>query len=65
MTLSINPRNEIYRIAMGRRKQAAQITTLRKQDGALTTNLHGTLIHMLQQKTIKITILNTISSSGY
>jgi hypothetical protein len=48
MTSSINPWNEIYRIAAGRRRQVAQITTLRKQEGTLTTNLHGTLIHMLR-----------------
>ena len=50
-TSSINPWNEIYRIAAGRRKQAAQITTLRKKDGMLTTNLHGTLVHMLRNFT--------------
>jgi hypothetical protein len=51
MTSTTNPWNEIYRIVAGRRKQAAQITTLRKQDGTLTTNLHGTLLHMLRNFT--------------
>jgi len=68
MTSSINPWNEIYRIAVERMKQAAQITTLRKQDGTLTTNLHGTLMHRLRNFTpeeIKMMILNTTSSSGH
>jgi len=47
MTSTTNPWNEIYRIAAGRRKQAVQITMLRKQDGTLTNNLHETLTHML------------------
>jgi len=51
MTLTTNPWNETYKIAAGSRKQAAQITTLRKQDGTLTTNLHKTLMHMLQNFT--------------
>jgi hypothetical protein len=40
----------MYRIAMGGKKQAVQITTLKKQDGSLT-NLHDTLLHMLQNFT--------------
>jgi hypothetical protein len=48
---STNPWSDIYRLAMGRKKQAVQITTLKKQDGSLTTNLHDTLLHMLQNFT--------------
>ena len=42
--------SETYRIATGRKKQAVQITMLKKQDGSLTTNLTDTL-HMLQNFT--------------
>jgi len=51
MTSTTNPWNEKYRIAVGRRKQAIQITTLRKQDGKLTNSLHETLTHMLRNFT--------------
>jgi hypothetical protein len=51
MTSAINPWNEVYRIAVRRRKQAATTTTLRQTDGTLTTNLHGTLLHMLKNLT--------------
>ena len=51
MTSGINPWNEVYRIAAGRRKQAATTTTLTQKDGTLTTNLHGTLLHMLKNLT--------------
>jgi hypothetical protein len=47
MTPYTNHWNEIYRLATGKRKRTAQITTLRKPDGSLTTDLHETLIHML------------------
>jgi len=47
MVSATNPWAEIYRLAAGERKQAAQITTLRKPDGTLTTNLHETLTHMI------------------
>jgi hypothetical protein len=43
-----NSWTEIYRLAAGKRKQAAQITTLRKPDGTLTTNLHETLPRMIR-----------------
>jgi hypothetical protein len=46
-----NPRAEIYRLAAGKRKQAAQITTLGKPDRTLTTNLHETLAHMIRYLT--------------
>jgi hypothetical protein len=48
MASATNPWAEIYRLAAGKRKQAAQITTLRKPDGTLTTNLHETLTHMIR-----------------
>jgi hypothetical protein len=51
MTSATKPWNGIYRIAAGRGKQPATTTTLRQQDGALTTNLHGTLLHMLRNFT--------------
>jgi len=47
MTSATNPWNGICRIAAGRGKQPAPTTTLRQQDGMLTTNFHGTLLHML------------------
>ena len=48
MTPYTNPWNEIYRLAAGKRKRTTQITTLRKPDGSLTTDLHNTLSHMLE-----------------
>jgi hypothetical protein len=43
-----NPLTEIYRLAAGKRKKAAQITTLKKPNGTLKTNLHETLTHMIR-----------------
>ena len=51
MTSASNPWNGIYRIAAGRGKQPAPTTTLRQQDGTLTTNLYGTLLHMVRHFT--------------
>ena len=51
LTSAINPWNEVYRTAARRRKQAATTTTLTQKDGTLTTNLHGTLLHMLKNLT--------------
>lgn len=48
MTTHINPWNEAYRLAAGKRKSATLITTLRKPDGTLTEDLHETLKHMLE-----------------
>jgi len=48
MASATNPWAEIYRLAAGKRKQTAQITTFRKPDGKLTTNLHETLTHMIR-----------------
>ena len=48
MASATNPWTGTYRLAAGKRKQAAQITTLRKPDGTLTTNLHETLTHMIR-----------------
>jgi len=50
MTLATNPWNEIYKVAVGRRK-IAPTTTLRQKDGKLTTNLHETLQYMIQKLT--------------
>ena len=51
MTSATNPWNGKYRIAAGRRKQPAPTTTLRQQDGRLTTNFHGPFLHILQNFT--------------
>ena len=51
LTSAINPWKEVYRIAAGRRKQAATTNTLRQKDSTLTTNVHGTLLHMLKNLT--------------
>jgi len=51
MTSATNPWNEIYKLAAGRRKQTAPITTLRQKDGKLTTNLHETLQYIMQNLT--------------
>ena len=48
MTPHTNPWNEIYRLAAGKRKSTAQITTLRKPDGSLTADLHETIKHTLE-----------------
>jgi hypothetical protein len=51
MTSATNLWNEIYRIATGNRKHTTQITTLRKSDGTLTSDLRETLKHMLEHFT--------------
>ena len=48
MTTYINPWNEAYRLAAGKRKRTTQITTLRKPDGTLTADLGETLKLMLE-----------------
>jgi len=48
MTSATNPWNETQNIAAGRRKQTAPTTTLRQEDGELTTNLQ-TLQYMIQK----------------
>jgi hypothetical protein len=53
MISATNPWIVIYRIAAGKRKEATQITTLRKLDGTLTTNLNETLTHMLRHFTLE------------
>ena len=49
VTSAINPWTEIYKMAAGKTKRAAHTTTLRGQDGSLTTNLLGTLLQMIQK----------------
>jgi len=44
-----NPWNAIYKMAAGKTIRATHITTLRLQDGSLTTNLQDTLLHMIQK----------------
>jgi hypothetical protein len=48
MTTYINPWNEAYRLAAGKRKSMTQITTLRKPDGTLTADLQETFKHTLE-----------------
>jgi len=49
LTSETNPWNAIYKMAAGKTKRATHITTLRLQDGSLTTNLQDTLLHMIQK----------------
>ena len=65
MTSATNPWNEIYRIAAGR-KQAALTTTLRQNNGTLTTytKLLHTRYRTSHQKTNKLTIMHYTSRSG-
>ena len=51
MTSSTSPWNKIYKIEAGKRKHAAQISTLRKPGGILTADLHETLKYMLEHFT--------------
>jgi hypothetical protein len=39
MTTSVNPWNEAYKLAVGKRNTSTQITTLRKPDGSLTVHI--------------------------
>jgi hypothetical protein len=48
MTSSTNPWNEVYKLAAGKRKNYAQLTTLRKPDGSLTADIRETLQLMLE-----------------
>ena len=48
MTSSINPWNEVYKLAAGKRKNNTKITTLRKRNGILTADIRDTLKHMLE-----------------
>ena len=48
MTSSTNPWNEADKLAVGKRKNNTQITTLQKPDGSLTADLSETLEHMLE-----------------
>jgi hypothetical protein len=48
MTTSTNPWNEVYKLAVGKRKNNAQITTLRKPDGSATSDIRETFQHMLE-----------------
>jgi hypothetical protein len=44
-----NPWNAIFKRAAGKTKRATHITTLRLQDGSLTTYLQDTLLQMIQK----------------
>jgi len=43
MTSSINPWNEVYKLAACKKKKNTQITTLRKTDGILTADIRENL----------------------
>jgi len=49
MTSATNPWNAIYKMAAGKTKRTAHITTLRQQDGSMTTNLQDTLLQMIKK----------------
>jgi len=49
LTSVTNPWNAKYKIAAGKTKRTTHITTLRLQDGSLTTNLQDTLLHIIQK----------------
>jgi urease accessory protein UreF len=49
VTSATNPWNAIYKMVAEKTKRATHITTLRIQDGSLTTNLQDTLLHMIQK----------------
>ena len=48
MTSSTNLWNEVYKLAVGKRKNYIQLITLRKPDGSLTADIRETLQHMLE-----------------
>jgi hypothetical protein len=48
MTSLSNPWNEVYKLAAGKRENNTKITTLRKADESLTTDLSETIKHMLE-----------------
>jgi len=47
ITTAANPWNVVYKVAAGKRKNNTQITSLRKQDGTLTTDMEETVKLML------------------
>ena len=51
ITTAANPWNEIYKLAANKRKRHAQLTTLQKPDGTLTSNLEETAKLMLEHFT--------------
>jgi ribonuclease HI len=51
MTSITNPWSGIYRILAGRDKRSAPQTTLKQEDGTLTTNFQETIQHILQSLT--------------
>ena len=52
MTTSVNPWNEVYKLAAGKRYTITQITTRRKPDGSLTADIKETLRLMLKHFTL-------------
>jgi hypothetical protein len=49
VTSAINPWNAIYKMAAGKTKCTAHITTLRQQDGSMTTSVQDTLLQMIKK----------------
>jgi hypothetical protein len=45
---STNPWNEVYKLAVGKRRNNTKLTTLRKPDGSLTVDIRETLQHLLE-----------------
>jgi len=48
MTSSINPWEEVYKSAAGKRNNYTQRTTLRKSEGSLTADIRENLKRMLE-----------------
>ena len=44
----VNPQNIVYKIAAGKNRTSARLTTLEKEDGKYTTDTRSTIMHMLQ-----------------
>ena len=65
-TTSVNPWNEVYKLAAGKRNSSTQITTLWKPDGSLTADTKETLHLMLDhftRQTMNTTTMTTINKS--
>jgi hypothetical protein len=44
----VNPWNIVYKIAAGKIRTSARLTTLEKEDGTYTTDTRSTIMHMLE-----------------
>ena len=65
-TTAANPWNEVYKIAAGKRRHYSLITSLRKRDGTMTTDMDETVKLMLDHFTLedkyKTTVISTSKS---